>query len=81
MKLILYCVAILGSLPNSLTLKTLSVDCIPKYTTGSKDEVCGFEEFWIGLIFTHVYHIHSVLINCKMFPLCITVLLVLLLQH
>jgi hypothetical protein len=42
MKLIMYCVAVPGSLPNSLTLRALAVDCSPKYTTVSIDEVCAF---------------------------------------
>jgi len=41
LKLIVYCVEVLGSLPNSLTLIAWSVDCSPKYTTGNIDEVCG----------------------------------------
>jgi len=41
LKLIVYCVVVVGSLPNSLTLRARSLECIPKYTTGNIDEVCG----------------------------------------
>jgi len=41
LELIVYCVAVLGSLPNSLTLRACFVDCSPKYVTGNINEVCG----------------------------------------